>query len=153
MIYFLDFRGKDRGGPVLPGKIVSLTGIVSGQEDALCFESRIIFLIHGFNVDRRSGQANLRSLAQELVSAGDAALVAVTWPGDNWANALSYPLEGNDADDEGTGALHRPRCQTGHVALLRVPQSRCTGGNGDDQAATARSVRDVSGLHDGRGDR
>lgn len=99
MIYFLDFRGKDCGGPVLPGRIVAVQGVKSGTEDDLRREARVVFLVHGFNVDRASGQRNLNSLATELRSVPDAALVAVTWPGDSWANALSYPLEGNDADD------------------------------------------------------
>jgi hypothetical protein len=99
MIYYLDFRGRDQGGPVLPGRIVTFNGVSSGTEEQLRREPRVIFLIHGFNVDRASGQRNLTAFAATLTASATAAIVAVLWPGDSWANALSYPLEGNDADD------------------------------------------------------
>lgn len=99
MIYFLDFRGRNSGGPVLPGRLMTMPGVESGTEDDLRRETRIIFLIHGFNVDRPDGQAALRQLAKALTRSADSAHVAVTWPGDSWAKAAGYPLEGNDADD------------------------------------------------------
>ncbi|MEK7403114.1 MAG: alpha/beta fold hydrolase [Gemmatimonadota bacterium] len=99
MIYFLDFRGRNVGGPVLPGRLIGLPGVASGTEDDLRRETRIIFLVHGFNVNRQNGQAALRQLAGMLTRSTESALVAVTWPGDSWAKAAGYPLEGNDADD------------------------------------------------------
>lgn len=102
MIYFLDFRGRNTGGPVLPGRLVAGPAGPAGPpgtEDALRLETRIVFLVHGFNVDRQDGQAKLANLAAALSKSAQSALVAVTWPGDSWANAASYPLEGNDADD------------------------------------------------------
>lgn len=99
MIYFLDVRGRNSGGPVLPGRLVTLPGVASGTEDDLRRETRIIFLIHGFNVNRPNGQAALKQLSGLLARSADAAHVAVTWPGDSWARAVGYPLEGNDADD------------------------------------------------------
>lgn len=101
MIYFLDFRGKDVGGPVLPGKIVRIAGVDSGSEDALRRETRVTFLVHGFNVNRPDGQASMTRLAGLLQSQSGGAIVAVTWPGDHWAKFASYSFEGNDADDSG----------------------------------------------------
>ena len=100
MIFFVDFRGRDVGGPVLPGKVVfPALADPSATEDALRLAERVIVLVHGFNVDRPSGQAKLHAFAGKLPGATDAAIVAVTWPGDSWAGAASYPFEGNDADD------------------------------------------------------
>ncbi len=101
MIYFLDFRGADIGGPVVPGRIVQSVGLAesSGTEDDLRFESKITFLLHGYNVNRRKGREALLRLANALPSAANGAIVAVLWPGDHWARAASYPFEGKDADD------------------------------------------------------
>lgn len=60
----------------------------------------MVYVVHGFNVDRPSGHESLFAFAQRLASrTPDAAYVAVTWPGHSWAGPASYPLEGNDADD------------------------------------------------------
>ena len=56
-------------------------------------------LVHGFNVSRASGQAQLGAFARALPGAADAAICAITWPGDSWAGAAGYSFEGNDADD------------------------------------------------------
>jgi len=97
MTYLLDFRGADRGGAVVPGVVVPAPGL--GNENQLRAESRITFLVHGYNVDRPQGRNSLLRLAQSLPSAADGAVVAVLWPGDHWSRAVSYPLEGKDADD------------------------------------------------------
>ena len=100
MIYHLDLRGRNQGGPVLPGRIVILAGgNAAATEDALRREPRVVFLTHGFNVNRTSGQAQLQAFAASLPRAASAALVAVTWPGDSWAGPAGYSFEGNDADD------------------------------------------------------
>ena len=99
MIYFLDVRGRNVGGPVVPGRIVTVPGISSGSEDDLRREPRVVFLVHGFNVSRPEGQAALSQFAAALTSTRNDAHVVVTWPGDSWAKAAGYPLEGNDADD------------------------------------------------------
>ncbi|MCC7196342.1 MAG: alpha/beta hydrolase [Gemmatimonadaceae bacterium] len=106
MIWFLEFRERDVGGPVVPGQVAFPTGISdpSATRDALSVQQHITFLIHGFNVNRASGRAALHAFAAELsrtppLLPPGAALVAVTWPGDSWAGPLGYPLEGNDADD------------------------------------------------------
>jgi pimeloyl-ACP methyl ester carboxylesterase len=99
VIYFLDLRGRDSGGPVVPGRIVSVPGVASGTEDDLRRETSVVFLVHGFNVNRKDGQAALAQLASALPRTANSAHVVVTWPGDSWAKAAGYPLEGNDADD------------------------------------------------------
>jgi pimeloyl-ACP methyl ester carboxylesterase len=99
VLYFLDLRGRNEGGPVLPGRLVTMPGVESGTEDDLRREVRVVFLIHGFNVNRQEGQAALSKLAAGLTRSADDAIVVVTWPGDSWAKAAGYPLEGNDADD------------------------------------------------------
>lgn len=99
MNYILDFRGADVGGPVVPGRIMRVDGIPLGSDDDLRQESKITFLLHGFNVNRQDGRNSLLRLAGRLPSSSDGAIVAVLWPGDHWVRAISYPFEGNDADD------------------------------------------------------
>lgn len=101
MIYILDFRGSDVGGAVVPGRILQISrlSVPLGTEDDLRLESKITFLLHGYNVSRQSGIDSLLRLAEHLPSAGDGAIVAVLWPGDHWTRGVSYPFEGNDADD------------------------------------------------------
>lgn len=102
MILFVDFRARDVGGPVVPGRFVDPVGHGRTPEECratLRAAARVAVLVHGFNVNRPSGTEALRRLAGRIVAdAADVALV-VTWPGDSWAGPLGYPLEGNDADD------------------------------------------------------
>lgn len=62
---------------------------------------RVVFLVHGFNVSWESGRDSLRWLGEELASAVEGLVVAVTWPGDSGLGPLGYPWEGRDADDTG----------------------------------------------------
>jgi len=93
VLFILDLRTSNVGGAVLPAKLVR------GTEIELREHSGVIFLLHGYNVNRREGSASLSRLASRLPSVTDRALVAVLWPGDHWTGAASYPFEGNDADD------------------------------------------------------
>ena len=100
MKYLLDFRERDVGGAVVPGRLTDMTTgehgpVVRGN---LVAEPRITFLIHGFNVSRLEGELALTHLANDLpdVTGG---LVAVLWPGDHGIGFLSYFFEGRDADD------------------------------------------------------
>ncbi len=95
MMFELDFRESNTGGAVVPGRLTR------GTEDQLRWAGHIVFLLHGFNVDRQEGRDALHALAMRLPSMRDAALVAVLWPGDHWSGALSYSFEGRDADDTG----------------------------------------------------
>lgn len=102
MIFELDFRMNDVGGPVTPGRLsVTSGGRVSSGEEAeamLRAQPRALFLVHGFNVDRKSGREHLSAFAERLSDWPDA-IVKVLWPGDHAVKALSYPWEGEDADD------------------------------------------------------
>lgn len=92
-MYELDFRGANVSGPVVPGKLLR------GSQDQLQRSRDIVFLIHGFNLDRHEGRIAMQNLASRLPSQRNASLVSVLWPGDHWAGALSYSFEGRDADD------------------------------------------------------
>lgn len=101
MILFADFRDRDVGGPVVPGRFVDPVGHgLSPREcgDALRAAEQVAVLVHGFNVNRPSGTEAFRRLGGVVAGPACVALV-VTWPGDSWAGPLGYPLEGNDADD------------------------------------------------------
>jgi esterase/lipase superfamily enzyme len=67
--------------------------------DVLQSCSSVTFLLHGFNVDRSNGTAELTALANELSATTTGAAVAVLWSGDSVAGPLSYPFETNNADD------------------------------------------------------
>jgi esterase/lipase superfamily enzyme len=97
VIYLLDFRSSDTGGAVVPGVVVSAPGL--GTEQELRSETSLTFIVHGYNVNRRSGRESLLRAAQRLSAAHPVSYVGVLWPGDHWTRALSYPFEGRDADD------------------------------------------------------
>ena len=86
---------------MLPGRLMALTPAVRDAEAVLATMQEVVFLTHGFNVDRPSGLRELRQFAEALSDRAGVARVCVTWPGDSWAGAASYSLEGNDADDSG----------------------------------------------------
>jgi hypothetical protein len=93
--FILDFRSNDVGGAVMPGHLTSASSTI----DALCACDTIVFLVHGFNVSRPEGAAQLQNLSWLLPAIGDGAAVAVLWPGDSMLGPLSYPFESNNADD------------------------------------------------------
>lgn len=93
--FILDFRSADVDGAVVPGRLTLGTPTI----DTLRQCSNIVFLVHGFNVKRSSGAAELGNLAPLLPAVGDGAVVAVLWPGDSMLGAASYPFETNKADD------------------------------------------------------
>ncbi len=97
MIYLLDFRGANTGGAVTPGVLVTRPGL--GTVHDLRAEAQVTFLLHGFNVNRAEGEAVLLRLAASLATVAADGVVAVLWPGDHWTRAVSYPFEGQDADD------------------------------------------------------
>jgi esterase/lipase superfamily enzyme len=93
--FVLDFRCADQGGAVVPGKLT----LANSTLDALQQCRDAVFLIHGFNVNRPTGSAELQAFATLLPAAAQGAAIAVLWPGDAWSGPLCYPFETNKADD------------------------------------------------------
>jgi hypothetical protein len=93
--FVLDFRSADVGGAVVPGRLTLKTSTLDDLQQC----SEVVFLVHGFNVDRPDGAAELGRMAPLLVSLGEGAAVAVLWPGDSSIGPASYPFETNKADD------------------------------------------------------
>ena len=101
MKYILSFRESSEGGAVTPGMLTQENGQTIPATD-LRLASKIVFLVHGYNVDEAEGKDKLLRLADMLPSMQDAAFVATLWPGDHWMGGLSYPLEWRDARDTST---------------------------------------------------
>ena len=99
MIYELSFRGA--GGSVVPGLLSehgSPGSPVKGDR-ILAGYRRVVFIIHGFNVDEQKGRISLSRMAEHL-DEDDSATVFVLWPGDSPIGPLSYPFtEGHQAND------------------------------------------------------
>ena len=93
--FVLDLRSHPVGGAVVPA-CLSLPTPTLGQLQA-CTD--VVFLVHGFNVDRADGTGELMAFGKQLAALGDGAAVAVLWPGDSVIGPLSYPFETNKADD------------------------------------------------------
>ena len=107
-VYVLDLRHDEVGGAVSSGHLFLADdrGLREADGEGLPeFSSQtrgreILVLLHGYNNSRSVGRASLVRFARFLEAAGVTALmVAVLWPGDGWAKALTYPFEGRDADD------------------------------------------------------
>jgi hypothetical protein len=97
VIYLLDFRSSDTGGAVVPGLVVTAPGL--GSEMQLRAETNVTFIVHGYNINRRTGRESLLRASQQLSAGHPVSYVGVLWPGDHWSRAASYPFEGRDADD------------------------------------------------------
>ncbi len=112
MILFLDFRDADAGGPVTHGIAYDRDGTLSDHEaeDQLLVAEHVTIAVHGFNVTRPAGRQSLGDFCAALTRQMPAGpIVAVLWPGDVNLGALSflsYPLEGNDADDTAAALSH-----------------------------------------------
>lgn len=96
MRYVLSLRERCVGGAVVPPHLEVGQGL--GSRADLQMERRLVFLLHGFNVDACRGRASLGRLSH-LVAGEGWGLVATLWPGDHGLGALSYSFEGLDADD------------------------------------------------------
>ncbi len=106
--FLLDLRDKDVGGAVTSGRLFRIIegGTEVEWDDRLADFSaatrlqRLLVLLHGYNNSRSVGCSRLVQYMSMLVAGGSKDLmVAVLWPGDGWAKALTYPFEGRDADD------------------------------------------------------
>jgi len=95
LLFVLDLRSADVDGAVVPARLTLATPTM----DALQQCQEVVFLVHGFNVSRSAGSAELQKLGRLLPAVGAGAIVAVLWPGDSTLGPLCYPFETNKADD------------------------------------------------------
>ena len=106
-VFLLDFRLQKAGGPVTPGHLYKFEAGVEVDWDgrlaefrAMTSGQRVLMLVHGYNNDRPTGRTRLARFGDMLDAGGNSDVkVAILWPGDGWAKALTYPFEGRDADD------------------------------------------------------
>ncbi len=109
-MFILSLRDREMGGAVTSGHLyfVADGGRLMDWEANLQDFTRItgmgarrlLVLLHGFNNTYETGRTSLTKY-MELMAAGGSedVMLAVLWPGDGWAKALTYPFEGRDADD------------------------------------------------------
>jgi len=123
--FILDLRSASQGGAVVPARLT----LPSPTIDMLQQCADVVFLVHGFNVDRANGAIELQTFGENLPALGEGAAVAVLWPGDSVFGAVSYPFETNKADDSAVELAtfisdslpHRPRISfVGHSLGCRV---------------------------------
>src|SRR5215510_6681248 len=106
---FLDLRTAVTGGAVGQGWVCqgNDTTRYLGPEQTAALRAdtagrSVVFIAHGFNVDRDAGIAGLGAFMDLVApSLGDSLLVSVLWPGDSMFGFLSYSFEGPSADDSG----------------------------------------------------
>jgi pimeloyl-ACP methyl ester carboxylesterase len=109
MFYCLHLRDCEVGGAVVSGHLYRF---IDGREvdwdahvaefTAACQGGRLLILLHGYNVNRSDGRDSLYHYMKLLDAEGwKEPMLAVLWPGDGWAKALTYPFEGSDADNAG----------------------------------------------------
>jgi hypothetical protein len=93
--FVLDLRSAPVGGAVVPARLTLGTPTL----DDLHACADVVFMVHGFNVNRANGTNELTAFGKKLDALGSGAAVAVLWPGDSVIGPLSYPLETSKADD------------------------------------------------------
>jgi esterase/lipase superfamily enzyme len=115
--FILNLRVEHMGGAVSSGKLlyVAANGRVMDWDQNVEYftnttrtgRQRLLVLLHGYNNTYEQGLEALTKY-MNLMEAGnsDYVLLAVLWPGDGWAKALSFPTEARDADDS-ADALYR----------------------------------------------
>lgn len=101
MVWFLDLRVADRGGPPAdePGICWDERRLVDDAELLQQVAGRDVLLaLHGFNVSRPDGRDGLRNWSRSLSLGLDTEFIGVLWPGDSrWAPVISYPTEDHEA--------------------------------------------------------
>jgi hypothetical protein len=105
--YILDLRNQEVGGAVTSGHLYRVENGSDIDWDAHLPEftsatlgKRLLVLVHGYNNSRSFGRMRLVRFSNMLAAGGNSdIMLAVLWPGDGWAKALTYPFEGRDADD------------------------------------------------------
>lgn len=127
--YVLDLRERDVGGAVTSGHLyvdgdvgpLDADGPALPGFTALTRGRDVVLLLHGYNTTRPAGWQSLTRFARLLEAAGTAALmVAVLWPGDGWAKALTYPFEGRDADDSAAALVTWIKNHVDHTARISL---------------------------------
>lgn len=104
MVWHLDCRDRSVGGAVLPARLVYPPGSDRNATlDLLAVQRHVVILVHGFNVNRESGQQQLSAFANALAADRlvTTSWLCYTWPGDAAIGPAIYPFVGNDADDAG----------------------------------------------------
>lgn len=105
--YLLDLRNQEVGGAVMSGHLYRVEDDLDVDWDTHLDEftrhtsgRRLLVLVHGYNNSRSFARERLVRFGRMLADGGCSdTLLAVLWPGDGWAKALTYPFEGKDADD------------------------------------------------------
>ena len=104
MTWFLDLRVDDSGGGVAQSVNLYQNAIPKSAEDfeKECRNRDLLFVTHGFNVNRARGRQALQSWEQWQSLLPSVLYVAVLWPGDSaWIPAVDYPIEGDEAISSG----------------------------------------------------
>ncbi|HEY7653385.1 MAG TPA: alpha/beta fold hydrolase [Methylomirabilota bacterium] len=129
MTYVLDLRDRDVGGAVTAGHLYRDDGRGALDADgpalpdftALTRDREVVVLLHGYNNPRQVGWDSLVRFARLLDAGGVTALkLAVLWPGDGWAKALTYPFEGKDADDSADSLVTWITSHVDHTARIAL---------------------------------
>lgn len=105
--FILHLRDQEIGGAVTSGRLFRVAGEAEIDWDdrlpdftAATRAQCLLVLLHGYNNSRSAGRTLLVRFMNILAAGGNAnVMLAVLWPGDGWAKALTYPFEGRDADD------------------------------------------------------
>jgi len=127
--FVLHLRDQEVGGAVTSGHLYRVdNGSEVDWDDRLpdfttaTQGQRLIVLVHGYNNSLSFGRTRLTRFMKMLSAGGNTdVMLAVLWPGDGWAKALSYPFEARDADDTAT-ALFKWICihvdKTARIAFV-----------------------------------
>src|SRR5262249_13872111 len=110
MTFFLDFRARAVGGPVVDPVLLegdgtavppALSLVPWPRVAALVAGRNVLFAAHGFNVSYQAGACSLGLLDRYLGLALPGLFIGMLWPGDSWIPIVDYPFEGDVAIDCG----------------------------------------------------
>jgi hypothetical protein len=110
MAYFLNFRIRGVGGPVIDPYLLTGNGATTppsvsvvpwGQVTSLLAGKSVVFVTHGFNVSYEDGANALEQLAAYLNLPPSYQFIGMLWPGDAAIPYIDYPFEGGPAMDSG----------------------------------------------------
>ena len=110
MTLYLSFRSQAVAGGVIDPVVLSGDGAASAPElemmpaaqlAARAAGKKILFGVHGFNVNRDEGIRAFARLEPSLGLSSSELFIGVLWPGDFWVPVINYPFEGADAMDCG----------------------------------------------------